>query len=152
MARGMTVDSGTADNVIPRRMVKEKFNRIRSSKGSKAGVQYVSASSARIPNDGECNYHFQTKDGHKDNHVFQIAEVNKALCAVSYLVHRNNQVIFDQDEATGLDISRIVTKKTGKIINMTREHNVWTIDAFIEEDPEEAGDFGRRGSFLRRLP
>ena len=49
MARGMTVDSGAADNVIPRRMVKGKFNCIRSSKGSRAGVHYVSASSARIP-------------------------------------------------------------------------------------------------------
>ena len=145
MARGMTVDSGAADNVIPRRMVKGKFNRIRSSKGSRAGVHYVSASSARIPNEGECDFHFQTKDGHKDNYTFQIAEVNKSLCAVSYLVDRNNQVIFDQDEVTGLDISRIINKKTGKIINMTRERNVWTIDTFIEENPDEVGDFGRRG-------
>ena len=145
MARGMTVDSGAADNVIPRRMVKGKFNRIRSSKGSRAGVHYVSASSARIPNEGECDFHFQTKDGQKENYTFQIAEVNKALCAVSYLVDRNNQVIFDQDEVTGLDISRIINKKTGKIINMTRERNVWTIDAFIEENPDEVGDFGRRG-------
>ncbi len=64
---------------------------------------------------------------------------------MSYLVDRNNQVIFDQDEATGLDISRIVNKKRGKIINMTRERNVWTTDAFFEEDPDEVGDFGRRG-------
>ena len=54
-------------------------------------------------------------------------------------------MIFDQDEATGLDISRIINKKTGRIISMTRERNVWTIDAYIEEDPDEAGDFGRRG-------
>ena len=98
---------------------------------------YVSASSARIPNEGEgeCDFHFQTKDGHKDNYTFQIAEDNKALCAVSYLFDQNNQVIFDQDEATGMDISRIVNKKIGKIINVTRERNVWT----------NVGDFGRRG-------
>jgi hypothetical protein len=114
LARGITVDSGAADNVIPRRMVKGKFNRIRSSKGSRAGVHYVSASSARIPNEGECDFHFQTKDGQKENYTFQIAEVNKALCAVSYLVDRNNQVIFDQDEVTGLDISRIISKKTAR--------------------------------------
>ena len=137
MARGMTVDSGAADNVIPRRMVKGKFYSIRPSKGSRAGVHYVSASSTRIPNEGECDFHFQTKDGQKENFTFQIAEVNKALCVVSYLVDQNNQVIFDRDKATGLDISRI--------INVTRERNVWTIDAFIEEDPDEAGDVGRRG-------
>lgn len=145
MARGMTVDSGAADNVIPRRMAKGRFNRIRPSKGSKAGVHYVSASSTRIPNEGECDFRFQTKDGQKENYTFQIAEVNQALCAVSYLVDQSNQVIFDRDKATGLDISRIITKTTGRIINMTRERNVWTIDAFIEEDPDEAGDFGRRG-------
>ena len=113
MARGMTVDSGAADNVIPRWMNNGKFNRIRSSKGSRAGTHYVSASSARISNEGECDFHFTIKDG--------------------------------QDEVTGLDVSRIINKKTGKIIQMTREHNVWTIDAFIEEDPDEVGDFGRRG-------
>ena len=71
--------------------------------------------------------------------------MNKALCAVSYLVGQHNQVIFDKDDATGLDISRIVNKKTGKIIQMTRERNVWTIDAFIDEEPNQDDDFGRRG-------
>ena len=145
MARGMTVDSGAADNVIPRRMIRGKFNNIRPSKGSRAGVHYVSASSARIPNEGECDFHFTTKDGNKENYTFQIAEVNKALCAVSYLVDQHNQVIFDKDDATGLDISRIINKKTGKIIQMTRERNVWTIDAFIEEEPNQDDDFGRLG-------
>ena len=57
--------------------------------------------------------------------------MNKALCAVSYLVDQHNQVILDED-ITGLDISRIVNKKTSKIIQITRERNVWTIDAFID--------------------
>ena len=145
MARGMTVDSGAADNVIPRRMVRGRLNLIRPSKGSRAGVHYVSASSARIRNEGECDFHFTTKEGQKENYVFQIAEVNKALCAVSYLVDRHNQVIFDQDEETGMDVSRIINKKTGKVIEMTRERNVWTIDAYIDEEADEALDFVRRG-------
>ena len=62
-------------------------------------------------------------DGQKDNYTFQIAEV--ALCAVSYLVDQHSQVMFDQDEVRGLDISRLW------------ERNVWTIDAFIEEDFDE---------------
>ena len=145
MARGMTVDSGAADNVIPRRMVRGKLNLIRPSKGSRAGVHYVSASNARIPNEGECDFHFSTKEGQEESYVFQIAEVNKALCAVSYLVDRHNQVIFDKDEETGMDVSRIINKKTGKVIEMTRERNVWTIDAYIDEDTDEAVDFVRRG-------
>ena len=87
----------------------------------------------------------RNKDGHKEHYTFQIVEVNKALCAVSYLVDQHNQVIFDKDDVTGLDISRIINKKTGKIIQMTRERNVWTIDAFIDEEPNQDGDFGRLG-------
>ena len=75
----------------------------------------------------------------------QRAEVNKALSAVSYLVDQHNHVILDKDDATGLDITRIINKKTGKIIQMTRERNVWTIDVFVEEVPNQDDNFGRRG-------
>ena len=71
--------------------------------------------------------------------------MNKALCAVSYLADQHNQDFFDEDDVTGLDISRIAHKKTGKIIQMSRERNVWTIDAFIDEEPNQDDDFGRQG-------
>ena len=99
----------------------------------------------RIPNEGECDFSFSTHDGQEQSYTFQIAEVNKALCAVSYLVDKGNQVIFDQDEATGLDTSRIVNKKTGKIIQLVRDRNVWTIDAYVEEEVNECQGFHRRG-------
>ena len=145
MSRGMTVDSGAADNVIPRRMVRGKNNKIRSSPGSRRGVHYVSATNDRIPNEGECDFHFSTKDGQKESFTFQIAEVNKALCAVSYLVDQGNQVIFDQDENTGVDLSRVINKKTGKIIHLVRDRNVWTIDAYVDEENNEQSDVARRG-------
>ena len=145
MVKGMTVDSGAADNVIPRRMVKGRNNVIRPSPGSRRGVHYVSASNDRIPNEGECDFHFSTKDGQDQSFVFQIAEVNKALCAVSYLVDHGNQVIFDQDEATGLDTSRIINKETGQVIQLIRDRNVWPIEAYINEDVDESSDLHRRG-------
>ena len=145
MARGMTVDSGAADNVMPRRMVRGKYNKIRPSQGSRAGVHYVAADNARIANEGECDFKFATKEGQAENFTFQIAEVNKALCAVSYLVDHGHQVLFDQDEKTGVDTSRIINKKTGRTIRMVRDRNVWTIEAFIEEEVEEGTGFGRQG-------
>ena len=146
MRRGMTVDSGAADNVIPRRMVKGKYNRIKPSPGSRRGVYYVSATSGRIANEGECDFHFQTKDGEEQEFTFQIAEVNKALCAVSYLVDHGYLVTFDQDERSGIDTSRITHKKSGKMIPLSRDKNVWTIDAYIEEEVENTeSPFGRRG-------
>ena len=108
-------------------------------------MHYVSATNDRIPDAGECDFHLSTSDGQDENYTFQIAEVNKALCAVSYLVDQGNQVIFDQDEKTGVDTSRIVNKKTGKIIQLVRDRNVWTIDAYIEEETNSNQDFHRRG-------
>ena len=101
---------------------------------------------ARIKNEGECDFHFSTKEGQEEKFVFQVAEVNKALMAVSYLVDHGYQVLFDQDEETKVDISRIIEKLSGRIISMKRERNVWSIDAFIDEDYDEAAasGFGRQ--------
>ena len=54
MARGIVVDSGAADNVISRRIVKGKMNkgRIRPSEASRAGVHYVAANNGRFRNEG----------------------------------------------------------------------------------------------------
>ena len=130
------MDSGAADPVMPRRMVRGRGNKIRSSKASRAGVHYVSATSNRIKNEGETDLHFDTEDGKKLNWTFQIAEVNKVLASVSYLVDHKHRVVFDQDEETGEDISFITDKSSGDVIKMRRDKNVWVIDAYIEEDAE----------------
>ena len=62
MARGAAVDSGAADNVIPRRLVRGKMNKgkIRPSDASRAGVHYVVANNGRIKNEGEGDFKFNT--------------------------------------------------------------------------------------------
>ena len=145
MGRGMTIDSGAADNVIPKRMVRGKNNKIRQSPGSRAKVHYLAANNARIANEGETDFKFTTNEGSDESWVFQVAEVNKVLCAVSYLVDHGMQVIFDQDEATGMDTSHILNKATGKTIKMNRERNVWTIDAFIDDEDNSMSSFARQG-------
>ena len=137
MARGITVHSGAADPAMPRRMVRGRGNKIRSSKASRAGVHYVSAAANGIRNEGETDLHFDTEDGKKLNWTFQIAEVNKVLASVSYLVDNNHTVVFDQDEETGEDISFITDKTSGDVIKMRRHKNVWVIDAYIEEEAEQ---------------
>ena len=63
------------------KIVRGKNNTIRPSAGSKAGVHYVAADNARIRNEGEAAFH----DSHNEEScTFQIAAVNKVLCAVSY--------------------------------------------------------------------
>ena len=135
LTRGMTVDSGAADNVMPRRMVRKKM-KIRSSAASRAGVHYVAASDHRIANEGEVDYAFQTKQGGKHSWTFQVANVNKVLAAVSALVDNNHRVVFDQDMETGTDLSFITNKATNESIRMRRENNVWVIDAYVEADSD----------------
>ena len=137
MARGINVDSGAADPVMPRRMVRGRGNKIRSSKASRAGVHYVAATANIIRNEGETDLHFDTEDGKKLNWTFKIPEVNKVPACVSYLVDNNHRVVFDQDEETGEDISFITDKTSGDVIKMRRDKNVWVIDACAEEEAEQ---------------
>ena len=95
-------------------------------------------------NEGEYDLHFTSLDGN-DKHVFtfQIAEVNKALCSVSYLTDHGYKVVFDQDPVTGQDISMIQHKATGVITRLNREKNVWKLDAIVQDNIEE--HFARQG-------
>ena len=133
MARGITVDSGAADNVLPRRILR-KWMRVRQSQASRNGVHYVAANGSRIRNEGEVDFKFETKNGDKHSWTFQVAEVNKVLASVSALVDSGHTVTFDKDPATGVDLSRIIHKKTGRSVPMRRERNVWTIDTFVNDD------------------
>ena len=64
--------------------------RIRPSEASRAGVHYVAANNGRIKNEGEVNFKFNTPSGDMKSMCFQVAEVNKALAAVSALVDSNH--------------------------------------------------------------
>jgi hypothetical protein len=141
----MTVDSGAADNVMPRRMIRKR-NRIRASEASRAGIYYVSANNGKIPNEGEVDFPFETKDGTQHEWTFQIADVNKVLAAVSSMVDSGHRVVFDRCHKTGVDLSYILHKETQKMIKMRRERNVWVIDTYVENDSAENTnlDFARR--------
>ena len=121
---------------MPKRLLRGRA-KVRPSAASKMGVCYVAADDGRIANEGEADFEFQTKDGQNISWVFQIAEVNKILAAVSALVDSGHRVVFDRDEATKIDASFIVHKKTGESIRMRRDRNVWVIDCYVEEDPED---------------
>ena len=96
----------------------------------------------RIANEGETDLKFHTEDGLKLNWTFQVAEVNKVLASVAYMVDTRHRVVFDQDEESGADISFITNKRTGEIVKMRRNRNVWIIDAYVDED--NGSSFGRQ--------
>ena len=65
LRRGITIDSGAGNSVMPRRMVINKST-IRESVGSRAGVNYVPAGGGKIPNEGEFDFEFKTTEGNAE--------------------------------------------------------------------------------------
>ena len=146
LRRGITVDSGAAANVMPRRMVRNKM-RIRPSPGSRAGVHYVAANNGRIPNEGEVDFDFSTEEGGMEMMTMQIAEVNKALGSVAYLVDKGYRVTFDKCLRTGADLSLMLNKKTNITTRFRREKNVWVLDAYLPADGRaKTSGFTRQGA------
>ena len=96
-------------------------------------VHYVAANNGRIPKKGEVEFDFETEDGQPEMLVMQIAEVNKALGSVSYMVDHEFKVVFDKDEATGTDLSMMIHKPTGRTTRFRREKNVWILDAYVQD-------------------
>ena len=107
---------------------------IRESMASRMGVHYVAANNGRIANEGEVDLKFHTAEGNKEDMCFQIAEVNTALAAVSSLVDRGYNFIFDKDVKTGADMSFMTNKITNITSRFQRERNVWVLDAYVGID------------------
>ena len=143
MRRGITLDSGSHHNVMPKRMVK-KAN-IRPSPGSKRGLHYIAANEGKIANEGETEFKFETMEGFEESWLFQIAEVNKALAAIADRVDNGYRVVFDTDDETGRDASYLYHKKTKRLIKATRIGNVWVIDAIVNMEDVTDESFARRG-------
>ena len=142
LKRGITMDSGAHHNVMPRRLARGK---VRPSPGPRRGMNYVSASKCRIPNEGETDFEFTTTEGFDESWEFQIAEVNKALAAVSDRVDHAYRVVFDKDMDTGRDLSYMLHKPTSRIIKMTRINNVWIVEAIVDIPKNNSSSFTRRG-------
>ena len=138
------MDSGAANNVMPRRMVRNKF-KIRPSKGSISGVHYIAENNERIPNEGEVDFNIMTAEGNEEEFVFQIAEVNKALGAVSYFVDHDYKVVFDRDAKTGRDMSYMMHKPTNGTRRLRRDRNIWVLDAYAYNEKNSQAGFVRQG-------
>ena len=139
--RGLTVDSGAADHVIPSGWL--KCLEILESIGSRMGVTYVAASGTRTPNQGEQRVGFMTREGSWMEIVFQVARVNKPLLSVSKLIDSEMRVVFDKSG------SYIYNKVTGDIVRIKRERGVFVLEAFTKDDPAKAKSASNPSGFSR---
>ena len=103
----------------------------------------VSASSARIPNERECDFHFTTNDGQKENYTFQIAEVDKARASfttkenvVSAMVHGGDFVAVEPEKQLR---SRDNTDFRGQAQAQRREASLRERMLVRAADPEQGG-------------
>ena len=129
---------------MPRKMVRD-HSRIRPSEGSKRGAHYVAANNGRIPNEGEFDFAFQTSEGTPEAMTFQIAEVNKALGSISYLMDHGYRVVFDKDTVSGKDMSCMTHKESNRVSRFRRDRNVWISDAIVDGDKIDEARIQRRG-------
>ena len=137
------MDSGAANPVMPKRMIRHQ-SKTRPSQASRMGLHYVAANNGRIPNEGETTFKFKTNGGHDIEWDMQIAEVNKALAAVSDRVDNDFRVVFDKDSKTGRDVSYMLRKPTREILKMLRVDNVWIMEAIVDLADLPEG-FARQG-------
>ena len=125
--KGLTVDSGAADHVMPVGWL--ILLAVLQSVGQRMGLHYVAADGTRIPNVGQQLVKFMTVDGTWCELMFQLAAINKPLVSVSKLIEQGYKVIFDEDK------SYIIHKKSKKIIKMRKEKGVFVVDAYIAKKP-----------------
>ena len=62
--------------------------------------------------EGEVDFNCITNEGHIDEMVFQIAEVNTALGSISYLVDNGCNMACEKGVASGVVMSMVIFKKT----------------------------------------
>ena len=130
--RGITIDSGAADSVIPPNWLPQ-FPKVKGVAATE-GIGYIAANGERIPNEGEQRVSFVTREGQKKGIVFQVAPVNKPLGSVSKIVHKGHRVVFDD----GPGASYILNKQTGQKTELTERNGVYVLDAWTPA-------FGRPG-------
>ena len=118
------VDSGAAESVAPPTMA--PWVKAQASEGSKKGQSYLSASGDRLPNLGEKTMDVVTDNGIPAKSTYQIANVTRALCAVSRVCDKGNTVVFEKDGGYIVDPHGVYTL-------IRRENNVYMLDTWIQK-------------------
>ena len=154
----ITVDSGAADTVGPKRV--GKTLPIRETKSSKAGINYRAANGTTIKNYGERRLEGWNGRGTKTGITMQVAEVGKVLGSVSKMTEANNTIIFSKGK------SIITSDPTGEVAaaaikaarpegttELEKRNGVYTFDMWIpkselemEEAPRQEDNYHNVGN------
>ena len=92
---------------------------------TKKNVHYLSADGGRVPNLGETRVHFETKERHRVNHVFQVADIKKPILSVDSLTKSGNEVRFHTGGGT------ITNNRTKKQIRFSKRGGVYVLEVLV---------------------
>ena len=138
----ITVDSGAAESVLPKDMLPNEV--LVEGDAKRAGVQYVAANGAPMPNRGEKRVRFRSGvDGSKKglNSIrFQVTDVNKPLASVSRMLDQGNTVVFTR--RNGMK-SYVINDATGEKLEFEEKKGVFVMPV---EFFQPVQDFPRQGS------
>ena len=85
----------------------------------------MAADGGRIPNLGEVDVSFLTKEQHRCRMQFQVADVKRPLLAVSTLTKSGNSVFFEADGG------RIVNRRTKRIIRFVKKGGICVLEVLL---------------------
>ncbi len=134
--RGITIDSGAAESVIPKNCCTAYPTR--EAGASKAGVYYLAANGEKVYNEGERNVGFATVDGELCSMTFQICNVTKPLGSVSKICAKGNRVVFDDE------YSFIEHRASGARLPLQKKNGVYVLEAWTMTPPPQG--FSRQGA------
>ena len=128
----VTVDSGAAENVIPKHMAPR--TPVEPSDEQAAGVVYSAANGSIMPNRGKKSVPVITREGQSRQMNMQITDVNKALMSVAKVCDAGHMVVFTKQGGV------IKNNKSGEETAFRRENNVYRLTVQLAD-----GGFQRQG-------
>ena len=125
----LAIDSGAAASVMPERLL--HGHTVVAGEAAQRGTHYLAADGGRIPNLGETELGFVTKEKHRCRIKFQVAAVKRPLLAVSTLTKAGNDVLFNSDGGT------ITNRSTKRVIHFRKSDGIYVLDVLMA--PGRAG-------------
>ena len=133
----LTIDSGAAENVMGMDVVPEVP--LKSSAGSRAGVEYLAANGTRMPNRGEKAVPIVTSEGQRCMLNMQVTDVRRPLMSVSRICDAGHRVVF---EADGGYIEQVDTAERTRF---QRVANVYRLQVALDPEMKRQQGFRRQG-------
>ena len=119
----VVVDSGAAENVMPRSMFPEKG--IRQTERSYNGKGFKGPGGVNIKNYGQQIMSVRTPEGFVRKSMWQVADVRRLLVSASHIMQAGNDLFIGKDEAY------IMNRKKKEKSMLRKEGNVYVLGLFV---------------------